>query len=169
MQIHDFKDHLCNTIVIDRLATWQEFCRFKPNRVEPVVTCTGCRVMVHKSNRRNKAHYWLHHCLKCGRRGIVRADTWLLWGKQDHKCPCQRRDKRGLYGTEKTCKYCGRIKPASELFFYKSRLGYLSSNCKVCSKILRDGRRDASPKAGLFDFGLQYDRDLAGGNLIVEE
>ena len=160
--MHDYTDHIYGSILIDRIANWAEFCQYRPNRVKSVATCTRERTYVHKSGRRDKHRYWLWHCVACGRTGLVRADTLGLWVKNDHKCKCRRE----RYGATKTCKYCGRQKPASALFFYKSKTGYLSTNCKECSKILRDGRRDVGYTTGLSDKGVRYDRDLMGCTLI---
>ena len=163
MQIIDYTNHIFETIIIDRIATWDDFCKHKPHRIKSVVTASGNTVLVNKSNNRDKHRYWHWRCIACERSGIVRVDVLKRWIDNDHKCRCKR--KRKPYAateTHKVCGFCKRRKLLTTMFFYKSKAGYYSTNCKECSRLIAAGKRDTMPRNGS---GVYYDRDMAGGNI----
>ena len=148
-KMFDFTDHLYDTIAIDGLSTWEDFCKYKPHRVKAVGTCTGEIMYVHKDGKRNKHRYWLWHCEKCSRSGIVRADTLRRWTLDGHKCKC-RHQQQALYnrsitgsaGRFKHCKACNRDLPANGNYWYVSKRGYLSFECIQCIRKRRINNYD---------------------------
>jgi len=128
-----------DTIIVDRMATWAEFCEHKPNSIRLVKTDSGREVYVHKSANKSKQRYYRCHCTACGRVYIVRADVLRRWVKDEkpHQCKCSHTHMPKDYGPLKTCKHCGQGKPATTEFFYQSKSGYFASNCKTCAKIIR--------------------------------
>jgi len=130
----DYTNHFCDTIVIDGLATWDDFCRHKPHRVKPVITASGQKVFVHKAKQRDRHRYWLWHCIICNRTGLVRADTLTLWAKHGHKCKCRRHKVYAITKAFKRCPDCGKSLPTTDTYWYIQKRGYLSHRCKRCQR-----------------------------------
>lgn len=141
----DYSNHLYDSIIILRLATFEEFCKYKPTRVKRITTVRG-EIYVLKSYARNRQRYWLWACGACKRRGIIRADTLGLWTDNDHQCRCRAR---------KTCKVCNRTYAITKAHWYINKHGYADSYCKPCRRAYADARRPA-PKYK--QDGLHFDR-----------
>ncbi len=134
----DYTDHIYNTIIIDRIATWEDFCEHKPDRIKYVRTVSKPSVPVHRLLRRNRCRYWLYHCIACRRTGIVRVDTLKKWADSNHQCKCRKTYRP--QDTRKTCKYCGTDKPLIKAFWYISKAGYADNYCKTCRRAYRHKR-----------------------------
>lgn len=149
----DYTNHLFDIIVITRIATWTDFCKFKPHRTKPVSTLTGTQ-HIHRSNVRNKARYWFWQCLRCENQGIIRADNIKRWITTDHTCNCQHK----CYVAPKTkhCKRCYHTWPTDRLHWYISGRGYLSTHCKRCTSAIRKSQYDYK------NYCLRYEQ-VAGG------
>ncbi len=140
--MQDYTNHLYNTIVIDRLATWGDYCQAKPHAVKEIVTASGQRVYVHKASKRNKARYWHWQCGKCDRQGLVRADTLRLWARSDHQCQCVRagqtmRKRIANRPAFKVCPNCLRALPTTKSYWYVTKRGYLGHWCKRCIRLCK--------------------------------
>lgn len=162
----DFDGQIFGTIMITRVATFEDYCEHKPNRVKQIGTADGTARYVCKSKTRNRSRYWCWACAACKRTGVIRADTLKKWAENGHQCPCRRKQRRAGhkleqhkgYGSFKLCKYLNHKLPATTAFFYQSKAGYLSTNCRACSRIIAAGKRDTIPV--IKGFGCKYDRNL---------
>ncbi len=131
----DYSNHLYGSIVILRIANFEEFCRYKPTRVKKIRTVRG-EIYVLKSYARNRQRYWLWACGACKRRGIVRADTLGLWVDNGHQCKCR------ACKAHKVCRYCGSTKPIDKIHWYINKHGYADSYCIPCRKAYQQRRYD---------------------------
>ncbi|KKK74882.1 hypothetical protein LCGC14_2879310, partial [marine sediment metagenome] len=60
----DYSSHLYGSIVILKIASFEEFCRYKPTKVKKITTVRG-DIYVLKSWARNTTRYWLYKCVSC--------------------------------------------------------------------------------------------------------
>lgn len=161
----DYTGRIFGSIIIRSLANFNDVCEHKPHRVEQVGTVNGKAEFVYKHPAYRGRRYWLWACVACKRSGMIRADIVKKWAENGHQCRC--RDKQHKeYSSFKTCKYLNHKLPATRVFFYQTKAGYLSTNCRACSRIIAVGKRDTIPCVGVFGFGVKYDAEAAGGQFI---
>jgi len=137
--MQDYTGKTIGTIIIQRLATFEDYCKYKPHRVKQIGTASGKAQFVYKSPAYRGRRYWLWLCVACKRTGIIRADVVKRWTENGHQCRCRstgKPPKPYVYvGVDKYCPRCCRTLPATKTFWYIAKRGYLSSLCKRCSRI----------------------------------
>lgn len=143
----DHSNKIVGTMMYDRVATWPEICKHKPELTQVVECSPGLRrrIKLGKSHR----HYWWGQCISCKQHQLIRADRVDMY-----RCKCHKP------GEVRTCCACHKTLPKSASFWYITKTGRFDSHCKPCRKAYAANRYQAKRPEKM----LHYDRDMNGGN-----